>query len=106
MSCEHGHHPDDQCTECGTCLKCASDDALVVDKLPKCWRLVDGELVQDCVVVPSRDAVYYMCDAGLAHVAVEWYKGEWVSSVHCSVRVSDCANTPEAAKALAEGEGK
>ena len=31
----------------------------IVDKLPKCWRLVDGELVQDVPVVPGM-AVHYI----------------------------------------------
>ena len=27
----------------------------VIDKLPKCWRLVDGALVKDCPVVPGME---------------------------------------------------
>ena len=35
----------------------------VVEKLPKCWRLVDGEPVQDCPVIPWRQELFWYMDA-------------------------------------------
>lgn len=35
-----------------------------LDKLPKCWRLVAGKLVQDCVIVPGMDVWELDPDSG------------------------------------------
>ncbi len=81
------------------------DQRETLDKLPKCWRLAGGKLVQDCPVVPSdtvcRDGeawlVLSISNTGTLQLSC------WNDNMHrTAVFGKDCANSPEAAKALAE----
>ncbi len=53
------------------CQRKAAEEHAIVGKLPKCWRLVDGKLVQDVPVVLGMD---------LFGLAVEWYGDHYAIS--------------------------
>ena len=93
------------------------DQREILNKLPKCWRLASGTLlVQDCPVVP-RMRVWLTCeDAGYhgqqrgkpveACVMAVARQGdpiclEWHSGADMDFLADRCANSPEAAEALA-----
>ena len=100
---------------CHFCMQ-REDLHKIVDKLPKCWRLVDGELVQDCPVVPGENlyaiqpnlypGVIHPC--GFIDLTLEGDDGVPFGRVRTAdgeeflVSVDYAANSPEAAKALAE----
>ena len=81
----------------------------ILDKLPKCWRFVAGKLVQDCPVVPG--GTYYVHDnlEPREFSADSFCRDDdgWYFPTNCGcVSIQDCANSPEAAKALAEAQTK
>ncbi len=78
----------------------------IIDKLPKCWRLLDGKLVQDVPVMPGMKL---LCNG-------DWWEVESISNTgavrladyrggtrYLSVFGENCHNSREAAEA-AEGE--
>jgi len=83
----------------------------IVAKLPKCWRLVDGKLVQDVPMTPEMKVfVRYDDDivrgpfvvAGVYSKKVQWVSPDSVGYV--GARFSCCYDTQEAAEAAGEGE--
>lgn len=85
----------------------------ILDKLPKCWQLTAGKLVQDCPVVPGM-AVWVIVDGKIlcrniqttnrGFFAESGFVPDCPSTLKASVKVpaAVCANSPEAAAALAE----
>ena len=78
----------------------------IVDKLPKCWRLKDGKLVQDVPVVPGMDV--WIC-LGHGHSVQMLVVGVLIDnrvtlmfhSKHRTVeQAADCYSTREAAEAV------
>lgn len=79
----------------------------ILDKLPKCWRLVAGKLVQDWLVVPGMRVHYPNCLGGIALATAYEVTADEVLCVlpdACVIRVEAkyIANSPEAAEALAQ----
>lgn len=76
----------------------AENDRLqaTVDKLPKCWGLKDGKLVQDVPVVPSVDNVYERRHVNPDRTLVVMP----VRLINCH-HASSCYSTREAAEAKA-----
>ena len=89
-----------------------------LDKLPKCWRLLHGKLVQNCPVVPGTTIfarVGIRTSSGMNIGVTGDINSHLVDSVdrenisitrkghYCCVAAGDCANSREAAAALAEG---
>ncbi len=82
----------------------------IVAKLPKCWRFNEGELVQDWPVVPGMVVFYRHPKGEIYPHRVGLNLGEtWCNrdSNNQPVRtsVADCANTREAAEAMAAEGG-
>lgn len=81
----------------------------IVDKLPKCWQLVDGKLEQTCPVVPGMDVWWirwgksvrgYVYRVGLTGECIEVRLYDSPGSICASVRAPrNFHNTREAAEA-------
>ena len=81
----------------------------IVDKLPKCWRLVDGELVQDQPFVPQHVSLWYWTVQGTiiqrGILGSDWsnYQHQWRIDfgTHGShpVAATACYSTLQAAEA-------
>ena len=75
----------------------------IVDALPKCWRLVDGELVQDCPVVPGMRVWRIKWPTALGHVVVGVRRTQVrLNGMGDLCRSDELADTREAAEALAK----
>ena len=74
-----------------------------LDKLPKCWALRDGKLVQDCPVVPGMMLIPTRYNKiGAPRKVAEVDEKAWrFECDHWHWRKGECANSPESAEALA-----
>lgn len=83
----------------------------IVDKLPKCWRLVDGKLVQDCPVGTGMELFvvhegkvypvhhYWIYDEGSCGVEIQIKVPSYSDPVLLSgFELNDCHNSREAAE--------
>lgn len=77
------------------------EQAEVIDKLPKCWRLVDGKMVRDVPVVPGMQVWYYSINGYLKKRTVLWIRRSGNLMFHRKrLRHSTgCYSTREAAEA-------
>ena len=85
---------------CELCQKLQKLERLqgIVDKLPKCWRLKDGKLVQDVLVLPEM-TIWYDSPLGVvSEVLDDW--GDVVSVVYDYT--FEIYSTREAAEAAKE----
>ncbi len=83
-----------------------------LDKLPKCWRLASGTLlVQDFAVVPEGVLYFWRNDVVIGGHSgrcflvknSEYGHDQWFMATNTGrVALVDCADSPEAAKALAK----
>lgn len=90
----------------------------IVDALPKCWRLKDGELVQDVPVVPGM-RLWWPSLGGIRSmevVSLGDLSSDWPATVRMAAtsepsaslyrwHVQGCYNTREAAEHAAEAAG-
>lgn len=85
----------------------------VVDKLPRCWRLVDGKLVQDAIVLGGDEVWFYGPDDQLLH-SIVWGVELWgpelrfyfgKNAVKERMEPGLCYKTKAAAEAAKAGKG-
>lgn len=75
----------------------------ILDKLPKCWQLTGGKLVQDCPVVPGMTVYRQPRDRVLAYVVYAVLDDTITATfgqTGCVLEPDNCANSPQAATAL------
>ena len=100
-----GWHPDchERFIEAAAELK---ELQAIVAELPKCWRLVDGELKRDCPVVPNTTERLWYSHPGSGAIYERTYEANMDDArshrrgYHETVWISvaDCFNSLEAAK--------
>ena len=93
------------------CVKCDRDAEeiyeslyarlqVIVDKLPKCWRLnEEGKLVKDWPVVPGKDKIWLVCNPYTSRRPIAHVKATWRN-----LEVDECYSTKAAAEAAKGGE--
>ena len=84
----------------------------IIAKLPKCWRLVNGQLVQDVLIVAGMTAWYLtaLAPQGIRESAVRSYEcridGWWVWFTEQNYRrPEDCYSSRESAETAVDMKG-